>query len=205
VELDVLWPGDSDCSATTSNARPMTRLQRNGDGGLVMERDSTRHTHGRGNIARLQRGHNARIKPRKEHQEVPSLAYRQSGRVHRSCLAKLPSGQWPHTAYYGFAIVDVPFHAHGWRARCELVVRAVRDGVCRVRSQLWSQLAAVAEGQHEQRHATATCKTRRECSTVANHQPGGELVSNDLHHCIKTRDADNHVQNERAGYNWVRV
>jgi hypothetical protein len=33
---------------------------------------------------------------RKEHQEVPSLAYRESGRVHRSCLAKLPSGQLPH-------------------------------------------------------------------------------------------------------------
>jgi hypothetical protein len=29
---------------------------------------------------------------RKEHQEVPSLAYRESGRVHRSCLAKLHHG-----------------------------------------------------------------------------------------------------------------
>jgi hypothetical protein len=48
--------------------------------------------------SRLQRGDNT-DKARKEHQEVPSLAYRESGRVHRSTLAKLPSDQLPHSAW----------------------------------------------------------------------------------------------------------
>jgi hypothetical protein len=54
-------------------------------------------------------------------------------------------------------------------------------------------VVAAGRGQHEQKHATSTCKTRQASSTGANHQPGGELVSSDRHRCTKTRHGHNHA------------
>jgi hypothetical protein len=84
----------------------------------------------------MQRGHNT-DKARKEHQEVPSLAYRESGRVHRCFLAKLPSDQLPHTALTTRSSTCASASAIGCTCSVLLVVCTMLIGVRRAWSHVW--------------------------------------------------------------------
>ncbi|KAH3939209.1 hypothetical protein HBH98_199060 [Parastagonospora nodorum] len=88
------------CSATTSNPGLNDTLAREQSRRLAIKSGfalGAKRRYGVKRASRLQRGDNT-DKARKEHQEVPSLAYRECGRVHRLTLAKLPPDQLPHTA-----------------------------------------------------------------------------------------------------------